>query len=93
MSVWIEKSPSSRAECKICYKNIHKGELRVGDIHKGELRVGGDLGSGKYQYYYHLGCFVKVNWEFIKDLVRHVLSDYCGEDLVTSILIAMEMEP
>jgi len=83
MSIWIEKSPSSRAECKICCKYIHKGELRVG----------GDLGSGKYQYYYHLGCFVKVNWEFIKDLVRHVLSDYCGEDLVTSILIAMEMEP
>jgi len=66
MSFWIEESNNNRAECKICFKTIRKGEIRVF----------GDLGSGRYGYYYHLECFLRRCNVFVPDVLKYVFPYY-----------------
>ena len=62
MAVWIEESPTSRAECRVCHKPISKGEKRVGED---------DTWRGFWSpRYYHLECWIRQNKEFIKDLLQ-----------------------
>lgn len=48
MLIKVEFSPNSRATCQLCREKIKTGERRLY----------GQLGSGRYGYYYHLDCIV-----------------------------------
>lgn len=50
MSIKVEFSPNSRATCQLCGERIRSGERRLY----------GKLGSGRYGYYYHLDCIVRM---------------------------------
>ena len=82
MSFYIEESPNSRATCRIC----------GGVIDKGQIRVFGDMGSGRFGYYYHLDCFLNRNKHFARDVVKYVLCRYINEETVSAILIALELK-
>jgi len=81
MSIWIEESPTSRAMCPICGRNIIKGELRVG----------GNMGSGNYPYNYHFECWLERNKGFVRDLLRVILPRLFGEDAARPLLITLEI--
>lgn len=54
------------AECKICYK----------DIKKGELRIKANLGSGNYAYCYHLNCFLETYKDTIEEMFDFYLKKF-----------------
>ncbi|MGC8936541.1 MAG: hypothetical protein ACP5KV_04160 [Candidatus Methanomethylicaceae archaeon] len=82
MSVWIEKSPSSRATCPLCKLPIKKGEVRVG----------GYMGSGIYPYHYHFECWLKRNKDFVADLLSIMLPRLFGDEVAQPLLIALSLK-
>jgi len=70
----IIPSPSNKTKCEIC-----------GDpIKKGEDRLDANLGSGNFDYHYHVNCFAEKYGEVIIKLLEFTdLSmceyGYCGD--------------
>lgn len=59
------KNTSHHSICRICHKNILKGEEQVS----------ANLGSGYFYYNYHLRCFIKRYSETIMKLSIDVISN------------------
>ena len=70
-----EISPSSRAECRYCWKKIKKGELRVRDY------------SGHWPYcdtpiFYHPKCWLIKHWKYLKEVLKAVVPREVIRDLI-----------
>ncbi|MHA1214982.1 MAG: hypothetical protein ACTSPG_06775 [Candidatus Hodarchaeales archaeon] len=87
IKTFIEKSPSSRATCKICEDKILKEEFRVIEPFSVELEDGRVFPSKKY---YHFECYINTKDDMdqaVNDLVKESIKHKFIDDEEVKIVL------